>query len=652
MVNIYGKYRKLLGIMARTENDWITAADLAAAMRVSVRSVKSYLSDLSAGHKDLVQSSKKGYKTNRILAKQLLSASWTERPYTPEERIRFILKQLLAAPDKPVDIFQLGEEELFVSLETVKRDLSVIRKRLREFDLYITTTGFDAVLEGGELDKRKMISNILYEEFSENVFSLTAIEKVFPRYNVKYVYNTILETCKRHHSFVNEYSLLSLLLDIAIGIDRIKNGCALPNQSFDKWEREGKQDTATPEYILARDIAGHLEDYFHIAYNDFELNEITAIIVSNLIRADFDKIAMNNIDKYVNADCYALITPLKTQMASFDFIDADNNTFMTRFMLHINNLLLRLKNNYERKNPLTRHIKTSCPMIFECAVTLSAVINKKTGYRVGEHETAYIALHIGSLLSTRLSMLNKISCVLLFPRFYDYGERLISQLADSFDSMIVIQGVIARLEELPPIAAHIDLVISVMRIPHSYHAEFVCVNPFLTECDFDAIRSRVEKIRQHKKKRRLFEHLNQMSGPAVFNRNIAFRNEDEAIRYMADLMIKHGYAGNTFADEVLSREHSYSTAYGNIAIPHSLQMSAKKTGMSVLINDKPIPWGESMVNIVLLFTIEKETRNLFYDIFDNLVTLLLEAPNAAKIIECETFDDFINTIIDCLGSNA
>jgi hypothetical protein len=50
-----------------------------------------------------------------------------------------------------------------------------------------------------------MISSILYEEFSENVFSLTAIEKVFPRYNVKYGYNTILETCKRHQFFVNEY---------------------------------------------------------------------------------------------------------------------------------------------------------------------------------------------------------------------------------------------------------------------------------------------------------------------------------------------------------------------------------------------------------------------------------------------------------------
>ncbi|MDR1215190.1 MAG: PTS sugar transporter subunit IIA [Treponema sp.] len=639
--HIYGKYKKLLGIMVRTENDWITAADLSVAMTVSIRSVKSYLSDLNAMYHDLIQSSNKGYKINRILAKQLLSASGTERPYTPQERVRFILKKLLAAPYESLDIFQLSEEELFVSLETVKKDLSIIRKRLHEFDLYIITTGFDVVLEGSELDKRKMLSNILYEEFSENVFSLTAVEKVFPQYNVKYIYNTILEACKRHRSFVNEYSLMTLLLDIVISIDRIKNDYTIPYKSFN-------QNTIAPEYLLARDIASHLEEYFHITYNEIELNEIMTIIISNLIKTDSDKVTMKNIDKYVDTDCNVLIQPLSTQMANFGFIDVNNDTFMTRFMLHINNLLMRLKNNYERKNPLIMHIKTSCPMLFECAVTLSDIINKKTGYRVGEHETVYIALHIGSLLSTHLSMRNKISCVLLFPSYYDYGEKLTSQLTGSFDSMIVIQGVIAHLEELQSITAHIDLVISVVQIPHFFNVEFVCVNPFMTEYDFNAIRLRIEKIRQHKKKQRLFEHLKQISGPAIFNRNIAFQNEDEAIRYMAALMIENGYAGEAFEDEVLSREHSYSTAYRNIAIPHSMQMSAKKTGMAVMINEKPIPWGQNMVNIVLLFTIEKETQNLFYDIFDNLITLLLEASNAAKITECKTYDDFIKTIIDCL----
>jgi lichenan operon transcriptional antiterminator len=638
---VYGKYKKMLGVMVDAENDWTTAADLSAAMGVSVRSVKSYLSDLNSMRQGLVHSSKKGYTINRALAKQLLSASPAGRPCAPEERIRFILKKLLAASRESLDIYQLGEEELYVSPETIKRDLSIIRKRLREFDMYLVTTGSNVILEGSELDKRKMLSNLLYEEFSENVLSLTAIEKFFPQHDVRYVYTTVLETCKRHYFFVNEYSLLILLLDIIISVDRIKNSYTLPDKLFD-------HTVVTAEYRLAQDIVRRLEDHFHITYNKFELNEIMIMIISSLIKADFNEITMQNIDSYVDADCSALLEPLRAQMASFDFIDVDNDKFMTRFMLHINNLLMRLKNNYERKNPLTGHIKTSCPMIFECAVALSDTINKKTGYMVGEHETAYIALHIGSLLSTHLSLRNKISCVLLFPDYYDYKERLIEQLSGLFGSTIIIQCIIAHPEELQTVSSPVDLVISIVNIPNFYNVESVCVNPFMTERDFDVIRQCIERIRQKKKKRRLFEHLKEMSGPAIFRRNIAFENEDEAIRYMSGLMTENGYARESFGDEVLLREHSYSTAYGNIAVPHSMQMSATKTGMAVLINEKPIPWGNAMVNIVLLFAIQKETRNLFYDIFDNLITLLLEAPNAAKIIGCETYDDFVKTMTDCL----
>ncbi|MDR2073705.1 MAG: PTS sugar transporter subunit IIA, partial [Spirochaetaceae bacterium] len=109
-----------------------------------------------------------------------------------------------------------------------------------------------------------------------------------------------------------------------------------------------------------------------------------------------------------------------------------------------------------------------------------------------------------------------------------------------------------------------------------------------------------------------------------------------------------GNAEDGFGDEVLSREHSYSTAYGNIAVPHTMQMNAKKTGMFVLLTGTPIPWGKNPVNIVLLFSVNKESRSLFYDIFDNLIVLLLETPNKAKIMDCETYEAFIRAIIECL----
>jgi lichenan operon transcriptional antiterminator len=113
-------------------------------------------------------------------------------------------------------------------------------------------------------------------------------------------------------------------------------------------------------------------------------------------------------------------------------------------------------------------------------------------------------------------------------------------------------------------------------------------------------------------------------------------------------MVEQGYAEEGFGEEVLSREHSYSTAYGNIAVPHSMRMNAKKTGMFVLLADTPIPWGGNVVNIVLMFSVNKESRSLFYDIFDNLIVLLLEKPNTTKIMDCDTHEAFVNAVIECL----
>jgi lichenan operon transcriptional antiterminator len=79
-----------------------------------------------------------------------------------------------------------------------------------------------------------------------------------------------------------------------------------------------------------------------------------------------------------------------------------------------------------------------------------------------------------------------------------------------------------------------------------------------------------------------------------------------------------------------------------------MRQDALKTGMCVLINRRPIRWGEELVNIVLLFSIQKQTRNIFYDVFENLIVLLLEGANRIKIMDCKNYDEFINTIIERL----
>ena len=633
------KCKKLLNALLNSKKEWTTAHEIASVTNNSIRSVKSYIGELNSLEKSLVESSAKGYKIDKTKAKYLLFVSKSPLPYTPADRIRIIMKKLLV--NASIDLGDLCENELFVSLETIKKDLSVARKYFGEFDITINTAGFIVSLMGSEQGKRKLLSNLLYEEFSESTLDLTALKKNFPDYDVKYIYDVIFESCKNHCFFVNEYSVLTLVLDIVISVDRLKNNFVLPDIPV-------TTDFHAPESALALDIIHKIEKYFSVTYNNIELNEIIIIICSNLIKTDFETITMENIENYVDPVCISLIQPLKNQLANYDFIDVDNLKFMTRFVLHINNLLLRLKNDYVRKNPLTENIKASCPMLFECGIALSDIINQKTGYQVSEHEAAYIAMHIGSLLIGHQSMKDKVICTLLFPPYYDYGEKLVARLTGFFGPSLVIKNIITYIEELKTLDASVDLVISIVHIPDFYTMESVQVSPFLTKQDFDTVLESVERIKLKKKKARLYEELRQISNPAIFFMDMPFNNEDEVIRYMSAIMTENGYVEKTFCGEVLERERSYSTAYGNISVPHSMRLNAKKTGMAVMINKKPIPWGKHEVNVVLLFSIQRETRSLFYDIFDNLIVLLLEAANVTKIMSCKTHEEFIKNIINCL----
>ena len=98
---------------------------------------------------------------------------------------------------------------------------------------------------------------------------------------------------------------------------------------------------------------------------------------------------------------------------------------------------------------------------------------------------------------------------------------------------------------------------------------------------------------------------------------------------------------------MLERERSYSTAYGEVAVPHAFYMNALRTGMYICINAKPVQWGENRVRIMLLFAVNKDDRTRFYEVFENLIVLLLEPSNAHKVAQSRTYNEFIVNITDC-----
>ena len=639
---MYIKHLQLLRILLGSD-EWVTSAVLSSRLGVSVRSIKNYVATLTSEVPGVVESSNSGYRVNRLIASQLVAQQTNTVPTSPKERVHYILTKLLNPSGKKqlgLDTFDFSDE-LFVSVESIQKDLTQVRGKLKTFNLTLVTGNNGLTVDGKERDKRKLLSKVLYEDFADNIMSINSLQRVFPDYDVLGLIEIIDDKCKTFHYYVSEYSVINMVLDVLIGMHRIRHSFTYARPEMDNFKYDAREEK------FAREIANEIEIRYGINYNMIELYELTNILISNLLDINYGTVTMESIEQSVGKSCIELVEVLKEEMQHSSFIDISNNDFMLKFVFHIKNLLVRLQNGYSIKNPLTAYFRIASPLIYECAVGLSEKIKQHTGYYVNEHETAYIAIHIGGSLITHQSKRNKITCVMLFPNYYDYGNQLVKRISNNFEQRLIIKGVATSLRELK-LYEDYDLIISTIQQSDITDLEIIYISPFLTDRDISAIQNKITRIAALKRKRILSEQMNKITNPAFFFKNMEFQDRDEALTFMADIMQKHSYVDENYLYEVLERESSYSTAFGNIAVPHSMRMNAKKTGMAVLLNEKALHWGESAVNIVLLFSIKRSERSLFYDIFDNLIVLLLEPGNVKSVMDCETYEEFVEVVLDFL----
>lgn len=629
------KHRKLLMQMPQ-DGAPVPAKELAARLGISSRSVINYVGDITSEHPGLIQPTNRGYCLNRGKMQETLLNPEEGLPETSEKRALYMIRRILENEREPFSIFDF-EEELFIGESTLRKDLPVMRQKLKEFDLFVEHQGGKLTISGDESNKRRMLSEVIYLEFNDNILSLSAIGRAFPDYDAAALKDLLIQVCNEYCYFLNEFALMNLVLDLLICIDRIKNNHV--HMSGKSTYQFGHR-----ERNLAQTIIQHLETHYNVVFNPLETDALTILLFGQLTKIDYKALNLNNIDQAVSPETLSIVATIKEELAVYDFLDFENAELMICFTVHIDNLLKRLENAYFTKNPLTGQIKNNCTFIYELSVLIAGIINRETGYFVSEHETAYIALHIGGMLQIQQSLRNKARCILVFPNYYNYANRMIEQLSQIFGASLVFEDVVTRPEDIERYG-DVDMILSTVDMRLSKQAEVIIVNPFLLPHDRTVIQQGLERVIRKKKLIRTKQSLMKISDPDMFSVNQNFNNEYEAIDFMAETMISKGYADVSFLNDVYEREKSYSTAYGEVAVPHALKMDAKKTGMYICINEKAVPWGEAHVRIILLFSVNPRDKNIFYDVFENLIVLLLEPVNVKRIAACKTYLEFVDAIL-------
>lgn len=82
-----------------------------------------------------------------------------------------------------------------------------------------------------------------------------------------------------------------------------------------------------------------------------------------------------------------------------------------------------------------------------------------------------------------------------------------------------------------------------------------------------------------------------------------------------------------------------------------MYMDANATAISVMISDKGIPWGGSVVRLVFLFALSPDGRQTFRDGLDEITRLLSERANITVLVNASgSFEEFMSALESLLGT--
>ena len=636
------KKEKLIQMLLKKQP--LTSSILANQLKVSVRTVKNYIYQINKDYPGTISSSHLGYSINKDYAYDVLRdllGEQKEIPQSSKERIVYLLNILLKShQDEEFNVYDISEE-LYVSTSTIRNELKQVKRKLNKYDLELNSKGDYFKIEGIEKNKRKMLSAILYEESDIHFINLDTLQQSFENINIDLIKSIILQTFQECQYFVNDYSLSNLVLHLALSIERIRDD----NHYIQNGHVINKDIL---EYQLAKKVSDQLEKYFQISFSDAEIYEMTLLIASRASSFNFENMTVATLEQFVGNECLELVYGLIDDIKSLYFIDLSHPEFLIRFTLHIHNLLIRSRNNYLGKNPLTKEIKTSYPLIYDMSVNIAKTIIEKTNITMNDDEIAFIAFHIGSILEIQKNLAYKLPVVIFCPNYYDLSLKLVESINQYFSNDLVISHVFTKEKDLLTIQ-NIDLVITTVPLNVILEVPVFEINMFLSNQSRYKLDEKIKEINKNKQKNELREYLTQLILPETFERKDDIKDKNQCIQYMVNKFIKYQYVDLSFHEEVLKREQLSSTAFGNFAIPHSMKMNAYKTGINVIISKKAIAWDKSSVNLVLMMCFNKNERYIFNKIYDTITTILSESDNVKKIISSQSYNEFIDNLVNSIG---
>jgi lichenan operon transcriptional antiterminator len=626
--------RDVISYLNSSNHEVLTSKSIAAHFGVTPRTVQNYIKDIKEEYTDYIEISYKGI----VLIKQIEFDQDNSIPLSFKERRSYILRILLPA-NKSVDLDSLASS-LCISEVTLQNEIKKIRRYIEKFHLILKTKNNQLFITGTEKDKKALMIHQIYEEAENYLVSLSTLNDMFPKYDADKIHGIIVQKLDERKLFIDEYSLINLLLHILISMNQAE---VLQTISYEEMDVETnvKFTDSTRHFITIIDeLCDKLEEIYSVRFSKNNRYQFTLLLMTRAIRnKEIKEIEATKLS--VDQDIIHLVNDI-IRCVHMDYnIDLNINEFIIAFSLHIKNMLIRLKENVSVHNPLLFSIKSTSPAIYDIAVYVANIISKRQNVEMYDDEIAYIALHIGARIEELNSLREKLKVVVVCPHYYSSYSNQLKKIETYFYDDLMIDSILTNPKELDSIKY--DFIVST--IPILDKNDCVIISTFFNEIDKENISNQIKRIKKSISRSKIANVLERLIDKELFETNCNYNSKEDAIKQMGNLLIQKGYVTNEFIEKLFEREKISPTNFGMIAIPHPIDYYSQRTILEISILEKPIEWGNSLVKIIFMFSISKFDFSDFSDIFSFLANICNDDKNIEYLISSRSYDDFIKNIL-------
>ncbi len=628
------KTAQLIDVL-RSARDWMSAQSLAERLNVTARSIRNYVAAIKSASDpfEVIEASARGYRINLEAYdtyKQASTAKPKASPSTPRERANHLIRLII---DSPGGIsLDDAAKSMHVSAATAELDLKKARDIVATCDVTISRFDGRLALEGSETAIRRVISLLVYSSLDSDFVNLYSVATRFEIPKLVEFKTDLIERLDFHGFIINEYGIDSVLLHVAITVDRVRSGRTLPDIS---------QDLGEEAELIASVIRDLVQKHFEVTLGPIEESYLARQIATRVISAA--KANSLSAAQAAPEDRETLLKVIEKVYEEYR-VDLNNEELVDRLALHLGHLFYRAKFNVFSRNPIAKSIKTSYPLIFDLAVFMCSLIQKERGIVIDEDEISYVALHIGSFLERQAQEGNRVTATIICPSYYDLHIVMRESIEKDLGDDITIESVVNR-TDVDVRGLTSDIIIST--IPLSVRMNnAIEVKPFLTQKNMTDLRNLVSDIRQSRRRLSIREQLIACFREDLFYRNVAFDTPEQMIRKLGAGLTALNIVDQSYVEGAIERERMSSTVFvDGLAVPHDMTMSAQSPTIAIAINEEPGQWGDQPVNVVAFIAFAASGREEFQPVFEQFVDVFSDRDRMQNIIrDSADYSSFISAL--------